>query len=80
MMEKLDDPKLERFFNRLKEDLGLDEESIEVVMNLRKQVTALQTRLHSLETTMHYYEVHTDSRLTSYRQVVIEAEWEETDD
>jgi len=79
-MEEQYNPEIERLFQRMKEDLGLEDEAIEVVLNLREQVTILQARLHSLETTMHYYEAHTGSRLTSYRKVVIEAEWEETED
>ena len=73
------DPAYERCLQRLKEDLGLDEEALEVILNLRNQVTLLQSRLRTLETTMEIYETAQDSRLTRYRQVVYEAEWEETD-
>ncbi len=74
-----DDPAYERCLQRLKEDLGLDEEALEVILNLRNQVTLLQSRLRTLETTMEIYETEQGSRLTRYRQVVYEAEWEETE-
>jgi hypothetical protein len=67
----------ERCWQRLKEDLGLDEEAVEVILNLRKQVTALQSRLHQLESTLEIYQVGVGSRLTSYRQVFYEADWED---
>ena len=41
------DAAYERCCQRLKEDLGLDEEAVEVILNLRNQVTALQARLQS---------------------------------
>ena len=72
-----DDAAYERCFQRLKEDLGLDEEAVEVILNLRNQVTVLQTRLHRLELTLEIYQVGYGSRLTSYRQVFYEADWED---
>ena len=74
-----DDPAYERCLQRLKEDLELDDEALEVILNLRNQVTFLQTRLRTLETTMEIYESAHGSRLTRYRQVYYEAEWEETE-
>lgn len=74
-----DDPAYQRCLQRLKEDLGLDDEAIEVILNLRNQVTFLQSRLRTLETTMEIYESGYGSRLTRYRQVYYEAEWEETE-
>ena len=73
------DPAYERCLQRLKEDLGLDDEALEVILNLRNQVTFLQTRLRTLETTMEIYESTHGYRLTRYRQVYYEAEWEETE-
>ena len=72
------DAAFERCCQRLKEDLGLDEEAVEVILNLRNQVTALQTRLHRLESTLEIYQTGSGSRLTSYRQVFYEADWEDT--
>ncbi len=76
-MKELDEFALERCFQRLKEDLGLDEDLIEVVLNLREQVIVLQDRLHRLESTLEIYEAGSSSRLTRYRQIVYEADWEE---
>jgi hypothetical protein len=73
------DPAYERCLQRLKEDLELDDEALEVILNLRNQVNLLQTRLRTLETTMEIYESAHGSRLTRYRQVYYEAEWEETE-
>jgi len=71
------DAAYERSFQRLKEDLGLDEDAVEVVLNLRNQVTVLQARLHRLESTLEIYQTGYGSRLTSYRQVFYEADWED---
>jgi hypothetical protein len=71
------DAAFERCCQRLKEDLGLDEEAVEVILNLRNQVTALQARLHQLESTLEIYETGYGSRVTSYRQVFYEADWED---
>jgi len=75
-----EDPTYERCSQRLKEDLGLDDEALEVILNLRNQVTALQTRLRTLEADINIYESSYGSRMTRYRQVFYEAEWEETED
>lgn len=72
------DAAYERCCQRLKEDLGLDEEAVEVILNLRNQVTLLQARLHRLESTLEIHQTGYGSRLTSYRQVFYEADWEDT--
>lgn len=74
------DPAYERCLQRLKEDLGVDEETAEIIMNLRNQVTVLQARLHTLEADVKIYRSSYVSRLARYRQVFYEAEWEETED
>jgi hypothetical protein len=76
MLEEAD-AAYERSFQRLKEDLGLDEEAVEVILNLRNQVTVLQARMHRLESTLEIYQMGYGSRLTSYRQVFYEADWED---
>jgi hypothetical protein len=73
-----DDPSYERCCQRLKEDLGLDAEAIEVILNLRNQVTVLQSRLRRLESTLEIYQVRRGTRLTRYREVFQEADWEDT--
>lgn len=64
--------------HRLNEELGLDEESIEVIMNLRSQVIALQQRLRELESVLGTYQAGYNSRLIKYRQVFYEADWEDS--
>ena len=68
----------ERCRQRLNEALGMDEESIEVIMNLRSQVIALQERLRELESMMEAYQSGYNSRLIKYRQVFFEADWEDS--
>ncbi|HEX6269441.1 MAG TPA: hypothetical protein VFZ43_04350 [Anaerolineales bacterium] len=72
-----DDPAYERCCQRLKEDLELDDEAVEVILHLRNQVTVLQTRLRRLESTLEIYETSYGSRLTKYREVSYEADWED---
>jgi hypothetical protein len=73
------DPAYERCLNRLKEDLGLDEDALEVILNLRNQITVLQARLRTLEGDIEIYRSSYHARLTRYRQAYYEAEWEETE-
>ena len=68
----------ERCRHRLNEDLGMDEESIEVIMNLRSQVVALQQRLREMESMLETYQAGYNSRLIQYRQVFYEADWEDS--
>ncbi|HKY55642.1 MAG TPA: hypothetical protein VJM08_15100 [Anaerolineales bacterium] len=67
----------ERCRQRLNEDLGIDEESIEIIMNLRSQVIALQQRLRELESMLETYQSGYNSRLIKYREVFYEADWED---
>jgi len=72
-----DDPAYERCCQRLKEDLGLDDEAAEIIVNLRNQVTVLQSRLRRLESTLEIYQVRRGTRLIRYREVFQEADWED---
>ena len=67
----------ERCRQRLLEELGMDEDAIEVVMNLRSQVIALQQRLRELESMLETYQSGYISRLIGYREVFYEADWED---
>jgi hypothetical protein len=71
------DPAYERCLQRLKEDLGLDDDALEVILSLRNQVASLQERLHALEADIKIYQSSYSTRLTSYREVVYEAKWED---
>lgn len=62
---------------RLKRDLGMTDEAVEVIMNLREQVIALQERLRELESQVEIYDADNGARLRRYRQVSYEAVWDE---
>lgn len=68
----------ERCRQRLHEELEMDEESIDVIMNLRSQVIALQQRMRELESMLETYQAGYNSRLIKYREVVYEADWEDS--
>jgi hypothetical protein len=72
-----EDPAFDRYCQRLKDDLGMDDEAVEVIINLRNQVMILQTRLHTLESTLEIYQVRHTTRLTIYREGFEEADWED---
>lgn len=72
-----DDPAYERCWQRLKEDLGLEDEAVEIILSLRNQVTVLQSRLRRLESTLEIYQVRRGARLTRYREVFQEADWQD---
>ena len=63
---------------RLNEELEMDDESIEVIMNLRRQVISLQERLRELESMLETYQAGYNSRLIKYREVFYEADWEDS--
>ena len=66
-----------RYCQRLKEDLGLEDEVIEIIVKLRNQVIFLQTRLQTLQSTVEIHELRYNTRLTEYREIFEEADWEE---
>jgi hypothetical protein len=71
------DAAYQRYCQRLKDDLGLDDETIEIIVKLRNQVMVLQTRLHRLESTLEIHEIRHNTRLTRYREILQEADWED---
>lgn len=72
-----DDAAYDRYYQRLKEDLGVEDEAVEIIVNLRNQVMILQTRLRTLESTLEIHQVRHSTRLTGYREVFQEADWED---
>ena len=46
----------ERNRRRVEKDLGMNDEAVEVIMNLRSQVIALQRQIHELETLVETYQ------------------------
>ena len=72
-----DDAAYDRYYQRLKEDLGVEDEAVEIIVNLRNQVMILQTRLRTLESTLEIHQVRHTTRLTGYREVFQAADWED---
>ena len=72
------DAAYDRCCQRLRDDLGVDDEAVEIIVSLRNQVMILQARLRALESTLEIHQVRHTTRLTSYREVFQEADWEET--
>jgi len=60
---------------RLKEDLGIDEDSAEVILHLRNQVIALQSRLRELEAEVTTHKTNQHIRLACYREFLYEGSW-----
>ena len=78
LIRHLTDELEERCRRRLNQELGMDEESIEIIMNLRHQVIALQDRLQELESALETYRFGYSARLLKFRQVFYEADWEDS--
>ena len=77
LIRRLTEELEERCRQRLNEELGMDEESIEIIMNLRRQVITLQDRMRELESALDSYRSGYSARLIKYRQRFYEADWED---
>lgn len=62
---------------RLREVLGINAAGVEVILHLRHQVIALQTRVHQLEAQLAVREAGQQVRLTRHRETCWEASWQE---
>ena len=68
----------ERLYRRrLREVLGINAAGVEVILRLRNQVIALQTRMRQLEAELAVREAGQNIRLTQHRQACFEASWQE---
>ena len=65
---------------RLREVLGINAAGVEVILRLRNQVIALQTRVRQLETDLAMWEAGQNTRLRRHRQACFEASWQEVID
>jgi hypothetical protein len=65
---------------RLRETLGINAAGVEVILHLRRQLTALQARVRQLEVQLGVRQEGQRSRLTQYRQTCIETSWQEVVD
>lgn len=64
---------------RLKEDLGVEKDEAEIILNLRKQVVALQSQIYDLETELDAIKASLLLRLAHNREIYYEAIWIEVD-
>jgi hypothetical protein len=62
---------------RMREVLGINAAGIDVILRLRHQVVALQTRLRQLETELAMWEAGQNTRLLRQRETCFEASWQE---
>jgi hypothetical protein len=68
----------ERLYQRrLREVLGINAAGVEVILRLRNQVIALQTRLRQVEAELAVWEAGRNTHLTQHRQACFEASWQE---
>jgi hypothetical protein len=68
----------ERLYRRrLREVLGINAAGVEVMLHLRNQVIALQTRVRQLEAELAEREAGQNRRLTWHREAYFEASWQE---
>ncbi|MDQ3829460.1 MAG: hypothetical protein M3361_09195 [Candidatus Tectomicrobia bacterium] len=68
----------ERHYRRqLREVLGLNAAGVEVMLRLRSQVIALQTRLRQLEAELAMRQAGQNRRLMQHRGACFEASWQE---
>jgi len=64
---------------RLKEDLGLEQDAAELILSLRRQMVALQSHIHELETELVDLKASQLLRLANNRDIFYEATWIEVE-
>jgi hypothetical protein len=68
----------ERLYRRhMQEVLGVNAAGVNIILRLRNQVLALQTRLRQLEVEISMWEAGQHMRLTRHRETCFEAAWQE---
>ena len=65
---------------RIQEELGVNPEGVEVILHLRKQVITLQLQLRDLQAELDANQQGRIRQITTYRQEIVEATWEENAD
>lgn len=66
-----------RCLHRLQEDLGIDQDGAEIILQMRRQMIALQARLRQLEDELSIRQAGRSARLARYRHTYIETTWYE---
>jgi hypothetical protein len=59
------------------EELGIDEQDVDVILRLRQQVVTLQVQVRELETQLSTYRAERQIRIVHYRQSYSEPAWRE---
>jgi hypothetical protein len=65
---------------RMREVLGINAAGIDVILRLRHQMIALQSRVRQLETKLAMWEAGQNTRLIRHRETCFEASWQEMTD
>ena len=65
----------ERRRRRLQHDLGVDLAAVEVILNLRSQVVALQSQIQQLESELATNEANRLMRMSRYDEISLQATW-----
>lgn len=75
-----DEEFLRRCERRLREQLGVEAEDVEIILHLRQQVVTLQERIRNLESELENRQRYRQIRLARYQRVYIEGIWYERDE
>jgi len=67
----------ERRRQRLKKDLGLNDEAVEVIMQLLSEISTLQAQVREQQTSLECHQAEAVTRMARYRRVIYEASWED---
>ncbi len=70
----------ERLKRRLRQEMGIDPSSADVIMHMRNQIRELHERVRQLEGELTIHHTLRQHRLSRYREVYIEASWVEITD
>ncbi len=73
------DQSRQRCRRRLREELLLDDESIEIILRLRSELLVAQRVVVGLQGELAVYRSERGMRLTDYRGGVVEASWRQAD-
>jgi hypothetical protein len=71
---------VQRSMRRMRDELGINAAGIEVIMRLRSQIADLQRQVAEMERMMDAHAARHQTRIASYRTILIEATWREWSD
>jgi hypothetical protein len=70
----------QRSMRRMRDELGINAAGIEVIVRLRSQIVELQQQVAEMERMLNAHATRRQTRLESYRSILIEATWREWTD